>query len=170
MGRWADRESDEERLPEGFQRIGYDADTQTYTFRSASGAVYESESGNRYGELYPQGQRPVRSAPEIEAHNAQLKKSNREAVKMMLPFALLVLVSLLLMFRFLSGGSGANGGGHVQVHCGEGAREVQVKKGDTCWEIGETYGVGVDELLRMEGNEGLDCDGLRIGQELCVPE
>ncbi|EMD90180.1 hypothetical protein COCHEDRAFT_1178620 [Bipolaris maydis C5] len=52
MGRWTDMDSDAERLPCGFERIGYDADTQTYTFRDADGTIYESEPGNRYGEMH----------------------------------------------------------------------------------------------------------------------
>ncbi|KAF1966833.1 hypothetical protein BU23DRAFT_592916 [Bimuria novae-zelandiae CBS 107.79] len=169
MGRWADRDSDEERLPEGFQRIGYDADTQTYTFRAPDGTIYESAEGNRYGELYPQDQRPFLSQPEVEAHNAQLKKSNRESVKMMLPFALLVIVFLLAMFRFLGGaGSGADDK-PPQITCAEGARVVEIEKGDTCWAIAEAHGLGVEQLLGMEGNDGLDCDGLRPGHGICVP-
>lgn len=34
-------------------RIGYDADTQTYTFRDQTdGSVWESEPGNRFGTLH----------------------------------------------------------------------------------------------------------------------
>ncbi|KAF2437224.1 carbohydrate-binding module family 50 protein [Karstenula rhodostoma CBS 690.94] len=170
MGRWADAESDAERLPEGFQRIGYDADTETYTFRAPDGQIYESASGNRYGELYPQGQRPLLSAPEVEYNNAQLKKSNSESVKMMLPFALLAIVSLLVMFRFLGSAGGSQGDPKLpQVHCAEGTASIQVKEGETCWKIGEVYGVSVEELLQLEGNEGVDCDTLAIGQGICVP-
>lgn len=32
-------DSDEERLPEGMERIGYDADTETYTYRDADGSI-----------------------------------------------------------------------------------------------------------------------------------
>lgn len=42
----------EDRLPDGMQRIGYDADTQTYTFRDdEDGALWESEPGVRDGRL-----------------------------------------------------------------------------------------------------------------------
>ena len=61
MGRWADMDSvrkkhpcglevpplttkqDAERLPSGLERIGYDSDTQVYTFRDSEGNTYESE-------------------------------------------------------------------------------------------------------------------------------
>jgi hypothetical protein len=43
---------DDERLPEGMVRIGYDADTQIYTFRDADGSLWEGEPGCRYGKLH----------------------------------------------------------------------------------------------------------------------
>ncbi|KAK5636667.1 hypothetical protein RRF57_012379 [Xylaria bambusicola] len=51
MARWSQLDTDEERLPEGMKRIGYDADSQKYTFRDADGSIWESASGNRYGPL-----------------------------------------------------------------------------------------------------------------------
>jgi hypothetical protein len=32
-------------------RVGYDADTERYTFQDANGYLYESAPGNRYGNL-----------------------------------------------------------------------------------------------------------------------
>ncbi|KAI0480737.1 LysM domain-containing protein [Xylariaceae sp. FL0804] len=51
MGRWSQYDTDEERLPEGMQRIGYDADTEIYSFRDSDGSIWESAPGNRYGSL-----------------------------------------------------------------------------------------------------------------------
>lgn len=52
MSRWSYYDTDEERLPEGFQRIGYDADSQTYTFRDTrDGSLWEGPVGVEYGEL-----------------------------------------------------------------------------------------------------------------------
>jgi hypothetical protein len=156
---------DEARLPENIRRIGYDADTETYTFEDTStGRIYESAPGNRYGVLNPAGQ--ARDPAEVEAHNAEVKKGNKEAVRLMLPFALLVLVSLLLLFRYINGGSGADR--TPQVHCGQGADSIQVKKGETCWEIAEAHGMAVADLLALEGNKGVDCDKLQVGQSVCV--
>lgn len=43
MGRWID---DDTHLPSGMERIGYDSDTQRYTFRDSDGCIYEgSETG-----------------------------------------------------------------------------------------------------------------------------
>lgn len=85
----------------------------------------------------------------------------------MLPFALLVLVALLLLFKFLYGGAEADG--DRQIHCAQGATAVQVKKGDTCWAIGKAHGLDVEELTALEGNKGVDCERLRVGQDICVP-
>ena len=90
----------------------------------------------------------------------------------MLPFALLVLVVLLLFFKFLNSSTSSSDSsdhGKQVVYCGEGAHAIQVKKGDTCWAIAETYRLGVDELLGMEGNAGLECGDLGLGQGVCVP-
>lgn len=52
MGRWAYLDTDKERLPEGMTRIGYDADTQVYTFRDATGSLWRGAPGCRYGKLF----------------------------------------------------------------------------------------------------------------------
>ncbi|KAF2183208.1 carbohydrate-binding module family 50 protein [Zopfia rhizophila CBS 207.26] len=168
MGRWADLDSDEHRLPEGFTRVGYDADSQTYTYQDSSGRTWEGEEGNRYGQLHPVGSRREPSAEEISAHNARLKEGNKESVRMMLPFALLVLVFMLLLFKFINGGAGADD--KVQVHCAESYTAYEIRKGDTCWGVAKAYGLGVDDLLELKGNEGVDCDKLGVGQQVCVPE
>lgn len=49
--RYAEYDTDEERLPEGMQRVHYDADTQVYTFRDADGSLWEGPPGCRYGHL-----------------------------------------------------------------------------------------------------------------------
>jgi hypothetical protein len=150
------------------QRIGYDADTQTYTFRDRDGTIYESESGNRYGELWPAGRGPRRSAQQVQQHNAQIQRGNRESIKMILPFALLVLAFLFLLFRYL-GAAGTHADLGEQVNCAQGDSPIQVVAKDTCYEIAKAHGLGVEELLAVEGNEMIDCDHLRVGQKICVP-
>lgn len=50
-------DEDDERLPDGMRRVGYDADTQTYTFRDETdGTLWEGEPGSRYGTLRRQGE------------------------------------------------------------------------------------------------------------------
>ena len=43
---------DEARLPEDVQRVGYDADTQTYSYRDQDGSYWEGAPGARYGVLH----------------------------------------------------------------------------------------------------------------------
>lgn len=52
MGRWSHLDTDKERLPEGMTRIGYDADTQTYTFRDGEGNLWKGAPGCQYGKLF----------------------------------------------------------------------------------------------------------------------
>ncbi|CAN8095108.1 unnamed protein product [Discula destructiva] len=43
---------DASRLPDGMTRVGYDADTQVYTFRDAAdGSLWEGPAGCEYGQL-----------------------------------------------------------------------------------------------------------------------
>lgn len=44
---------DDYRLPEGFKRVAYDADTRCYTYRDNLGILYEGSPGNEYGILKP---------------------------------------------------------------------------------------------------------------------
>ncbi|KAH9486070.1 hypothetical protein JR316_0000134 [Psilocybe cubensis] len=50
MGRWTQYDEDEYRLPEGVKRIGYDADSGRYLFRSG-GSIWQGPVGAEYGEL-----------------------------------------------------------------------------------------------------------------------
>lgn len=49
--RFAEYDNDEDNLPQGMTRIGYDADTEIFTFSSASGSIWEGQPGSRYGNL-----------------------------------------------------------------------------------------------------------------------
>src|SRR4051794_10644473 len=53
MGKWSQYDTDAERLPDGMSRVGYDADTQTYTYRDRTGRKYEGAPGVRYGTMWP---------------------------------------------------------------------------------------------------------------------
>lgn len=61
--------------------------------------MYESAPGNRYGELWPVGQRPQYSQRDIEANNEEIERGNLESVRMMMPFALLIVVFFVLVLR-----------------------------------------------------------------------
>lgn len=164
------QQQDSQRLPSGFERIGYDADSETYTYRGPDGKIYESEPGSRYGELWPVGEpRPQRSDDEIEANNEVVARNNKDAMRMMLPFALLILGFLFLLFKLINRPV-YDDGNHQYFDCVEGSHHVQIRRGDTCWAVAQKYGVGVDELMGLGGNENVDCDNLRIGEKICVPK
>ncbi|PPQ97283.1 hypothetical protein CVT26_006676 [Gymnopilus dilepis] len=71
---WTHYEEDATRLPEGFRRVAYDADTRRYTFKDANGLLYHGEPGEEYGILTPippshsaiEHTRPSAFAPEGE--------------------------------------------------------------------------------------------------------
>lgn len=83
--RFAEYDTDEDNLPQGMTRIGYDADTETYTFSSADGSIWESSPGSRYGNLTrvglpvrrpsdPQGWQSGRLAPSSSAQTGDSEK------------------------------------------------------------------------------------------------
>lgn len=45
-------QDEDERLPEGMQLVGYDADEQTYHYQDQDGSYWESEPGARYSVLH----------------------------------------------------------------------------------------------------------------------
>lgn len=80
----------------------------------------------------------------------------------MAPFFLLVVVFLLMVWRFFGPDVFAGN----SVSCPEGMQVYNVVKGDTCWDIAEHEGCSVEELKGW--NDGLECDKLRPGMELCL--
>ena len=152
--------------------------------------MYESEPGNRYGELHPVGSlsrqtssgsidsfskrnmHPAQTFDEIfEEPGYALRKSNREAVRMMLPFALIVLVFLILVFKLVYRSDGDSlTAPKESVNCDQGSHEIQIEQGDTCWAIAQARSITVEELLALGGNEKVDCDRLAVGKGICVPK
>ncbi|KAI1144275.1 carbohydrate-binding module family 50 protein [Hypoxylon sp. FL0543] len=170
MSRWSQYDTDEERLPEGMQRIGYDADAQTYTFRDADGSIWESAPGNRYGGLHrvdrtlpPYGDdthdatNPLRSSP------TEPRRSWRHEMMPLLNWFLLVGLFLLFIFWFIGGTTKRV----APTACHDHSSPYKIKSGDTCWAIAEEHGVPLDSLAHE--NKGLNCDELPIGATVCIP-
>ncbi|KAI1268647.1 carbohydrate-binding module family 50 protein [Xylariaceae sp. FL1019] len=174
MSRWSEYDTDAERLPEGFERIGYDADTQVYTFRDAENKLWESAPGNRYGQLrpvtaalHPYGDEEESSAAQPFNGSASIgSPSWRSEVSPLLSWTLLVGLFLLLVFWFISGGA-SKGGDKLARTCDDDQTPYQIKKDDTCWQIGEDHFVPLETILHA--NDGLDCDRLVIGETICLP-
>ncbi|KIK57308.1 hypothetical protein GYMLUDRAFT_768715 [Collybiopsis luxurians FD-317 M1] len=55
MGRWTQYDEDDYRLPSGFTRVGYDADTGQYSYRDRSGSEWTGAPYAQYGPLRPVG-------------------------------------------------------------------------------------------------------------------
>ncbi|KIK57310.1 hypothetical protein GYMLUDRAFT_124532, partial [Collybiopsis luxurians FD-317 M1] len=51
MGRWTQYDEDAYRLPAGFKRTGYDADTGQYTYSDRSGNAWTGAPYEEYGVM-----------------------------------------------------------------------------------------------------------------------
>ncbi|KAI2623975.1 carbohydrate-binding module family 50 protein [Hypomontagnella submonticulosa] len=170
MSRWSQYDTDEERLPEGMQRIGYDADTQTYTFRDVHGDIWESAPGNQYGQLYrvnttlPSYDDDTHDATEpLHPNPNEPRPSWRHEMMPLLNWFLLVSLFLIFIFWFIGGATK-----RVEpIACGDHSSPYNIQSGDNCWAIAEQHGVSLESLLHE--NPGIDCDKLAIGGTLCIP-
>ncbi|CAF3613916.1 hypothetical protein SNK03_002571 [Fusarium graminearum] len=171
MSRFSRYDTDEERLPEGMQRVGYDADSQVYTFRDADGSYWESAPGNQYGHLTkvgearPEGQESESFLVTSPQYN-EPKMSWFTEMRPFLNFLMLIILSLLLLFWFL--GHKSSPEERIPIpDCPEGTIAYGVKQDDTCYDIAKKAGVSVDDIMKK--NKDLDCDALMIGDRICVP-
>lgn len=179
MGRWTQYDEDEYRLPEGMKRVGYDADTQTYTFKDQNGAYWEGPEGAEYGELRKVSEgRGGSNSMDIEAsaptradgyipvpasgEGQPLRNGNRDAWRRLFPFFLMISVFLLFGFRLSHS--------YIKprpISCPEHNKPMVIKSGDTCWEIAKTYGTSLENLRSI--NPDVNCAALKPGQRMCVP-
>ncbi|TIB77308.1 hypothetical protein E3Q22_02426 [Wallemia mellicola] len=161
-GRYTYFDSDDYRLPEGMKRVGYDSDTQQYTFRDNEVIIllygyYIGQPGAEYGgRLTYTGpltgnERDDDSefiAPPINAPNSPYRP--------LLPFFVIVAVILLLLVKFIYSGNTSI--------CPDDLIEYKISRGDTCWDISQTHSVALDWL-----QEKYNCDKLIPGTRMCLP-
>ncbi|KAK1765214.1 peptidoglycan-binding LysM domain-protein [Phialemonium atrogriseum] len=170
MSRFSQYDTDEERLPEGMRRVGYDADTQVHTFQDADGSYWEGAPGSQYGRLTRVGDDDNPSSdnqPFLASDQLQPKVSWRHEMMPLLNFALLIGLTLVVLFWFLYRGAGS-GGKKAEVRCEPGSEVYTIKSGDTCWAIAEDRGISVEDILGW--NPKLVCDALAVGSMICLPE
>ncbi|KAI1781341.1 carbohydrate-binding module family 50 protein [Hypoxylon cercidicola] len=165
MSRWSQYDTDDERLPDGMQRIGYDADTQTYSFRDADGSLWESAPGNQYGQLHRVSS-TLRDDATESPHVASDEPTTswRHDMMPLLNWFLLVGLFLLFILWFI-------GGTTKRVNatiCPDHSSPYKIRSGDSCWAIAEERGVPLESLLQQ--NQGLDCDKLAVGSIVCIPK
>lgn len=163
-------DNDEERLPEGMTRVGYDADTQVYTFQDSDGSYWEGAPGCQYGQLTRVGSGPDYDAADTEPFLASEQtypnKSWRHELMPLLNFGVILGVFFLLLIWYLHRMAG--GEPQPSLTCSVGSSAYQIKSGDTCWRLSEAKGISVDDILKL--NNELNCERLRIGSEICLPE
>lgn len=172
MSRFSRYDTDEERLPEGMTRVGYDADTQVYTFQDADGSYWESAPGCEYGQLTRVGDGHDEDAGDTEpflvGESRPLPgKSWRTELMPLLNFGLIIGLSLLLLFWYLHWAAGSKEE-VVLPSCADGGSPYVVKHDDTCWDIAQKSHITVEDILRA--NPAIDCDKLSIGSTLCLPD
>ncbi|KAI0640249.1 hypothetical protein C8Q77DRAFT_121917 [Trametes polyzona] len=188
MGRWTQYDEDSYRLPEGMKRVGYDSDTGRYQFRDAEGALWEGPQGATFGEMRrvgsapvvtddhahdedeeaeigvrPDGYRPLATDANGSFYPRQTSRTD-SAYRVLLPFFLIVVVVLLLVFRLVHP-SPSNP--PEAIHCPGSSQAYNVARGDTCWALSQAQGCTVQDILDL--NSGLNCDALRPGQANCLP-
>ncbi|KAL7785887.1 hypothetical protein V8C37DRAFT_393356 [Trichoderma ceciliae] len=166
MSRYSRRDADEERLPEGMSRVGYDADTEVYTFQDADGSYWESAPGSQYGRLTRVGSGPADDAsdsdPFLSIQEPMPKTSWRHDMMPLLNFGVLIGLSLLVIFWFISGKAPEE----TLELVGCPGRSVTVQANDSCWDLAQAAGITVDEMKAM--NTGLDCNKLMVGYSICL--
>ncbi|TFK56361.1 carbohydrate-binding module family 50 protein [Heliocybe sulcata] len=181
MGRWSQYDEDDYRLPEGMKRVGYDSDTQKYSYRDRDGSLWEGAEGAEFGELKKVSDAPA-VVEEVETGDIEASAGRADgyaplatdanqppqharssaAYRNLLPFFLLICVALLLVIRLFV---------HTAppvIPCPSDTSPYRVNAGDTCWGICESQGCKLDEL--REVNPGMKCESLTVGQVVCVPE
>lgn len=168
MSRFLRYDSDEDRLPEGMRRIGYDADTQVYTFQDGDGSYWESAPGCQYGQLTRVGDGALDDTADSDpflAQDSAVQKSWRAELMPLLNFGVIVGVSLLGLLWYLHHAAASDEA--LQPACSPDQSTYLVHEGDSCWAIGDRRGLSVDDIIRA--NQGLDCQRLSAGSLICLP-
>ncbi|KAF2099252.1 hypothetical protein NA57DRAFT_74756 [Rhizodiscina lignyota] len=180
MSSFSQYDTDEERLPESLERVGYDADTERYTYRDTNdGSLWQGPEGARYGRLerisgaidvntpeyHSSDQvRPSFSIFQIPSHADQtIERGSRQSWRYMMPFLLLIFLFLLGVWKVI----GPSSSKPSAIQCGEAERAYEVRAGDTCWALSEKYDFKLDDLKKS--NPKMDCDSLLAGEQICLP-
>ncbi|KAG6040657.1 hypothetical protein E4U41_007558 [Claviceps citrina] len=168
MSRFWRYDSDEERLPRGMRRIGYDADTQVYTFLDGDGSYWESAPGCQYGQLTRVGDDALDDTadtePSLVQDRAVQQRSWRAELMPLLNFGVIIGVSLLGLFWYLHYAAGSDE--TLRPACSADQSTYSMHQGDNCWAIETARDLSVDDILRA--NRHLDCQMLHAGSAICL--
>ncbi|KAK1989966.1 LysM domain-containing protein [Colletotrichum falcatum] len=178
MPRSSHLDTDEERLPHGMRRVGYDADTQVYTYQDTDGSYWEGAPGQQYGQLrqvsgatsgpVEEGEYdPFITGPDSGSRQQRPwveKKPWRQEMRPLLNFFVIIGLFLLVLTWWLYRTPSET---EVAPECEQQAVPYKIEHGNTCWAIATGQKISVDELVKA--NQGLECDGLQVGSFICVP-
>ncbi|TIA92498.1 hypothetical protein E3P99_00602 [Wallemia hederae] len=156
--RYTQFDEDTYRLPNGMRRVGYDADTQRYTFRDSEG-YFLGEPGDEYGgrlsfvgPLHGNERDDDFSPPAFNAPNSPYRP--------LLPFFVIVGVVLLLLIKIVYSGASSGSGASK---CPSNTLQYTIRDGDTCWDISQTHNIPLENLQNT-----LPCDTLIPGTRVCL--
>jgi len=79
-------------------------------------------------------------------------------------FFLIIGVFFIGLVWYLHGLVGSNY--EIPAMCKDVSEAYKVKTGDTCWDIAQSRGLDLSELLKE--NDGLDCNKLVVGSTICI--
>ncbi|KAL6852487.1 hypothetical protein ACO1O0_007032 [Amphichorda felina] len=176
MSRFSRYDTDEDRLPDGMTRVGYDADTQVYTFQDSDGSLWEGAPGCQYGQLTRVGDAPDPeddndTAPFLVSEQLHHQTSWRAELMPLLNFGLLIGLCLLLLFWYLHVAGSSSDGDEETVpglSCPDSNAPYTIQKGDSCWVLADERSITVDEVVSL--NPGLNCEKLMPGFDICLPQ
>lgn len=176
MSRFSRYDTDEERLPDGMTRVGYDADTQVYTFQDSDGSLWEGAPGCQYGQLTRVGHAPDPeddndTAPFLASEHSYHQTSWRAELMPLLNFGLLVGLCLMLLFWYLhyaASPSDSDEETAPELSCPNDNAPYTIQKGDSCWGLANERSITVDDVVAL--NPGLDCEKLLAGSGICLPD
>ncbi|GKT92340.1 lysM domain-containing protein [Colletotrichum tofieldiae] len=175
MSRFSHLDTDEERLPHGMRRVGYDADTQVYTYQDADGSYWEGAPGQQYGQLTQVSGASSGLVEEAEhdpfipgsgsgggTRQQQLwaeKKSWRQEMRPLLNFFVIIGLFLLVLTWWLYR---TPSGSEVAPDCGQQAVPYKIEQGNTCWAIATGRRLASRSWSRRTR-------GWTVGSFICVP-
>ncbi|RDB19369.1 hypothetical protein Hypma_013425 [Hypsizygus marmoreus] len=186
MGRWTQYDEDENRLPEGMKRTGYDADTGRYYFQDRDGSIWQGAEGAEFSEMTrvsgpsessatddhqegdieaaptrADGYQPISTEPTRGPMAYQ--SDNNGAYRTLFPFFLIIAVVLLLVWRLILS-PGISSPTNV---CPKRTTGYWVEPGDSCWDISKAHGCSLEEFKEL--NQKVDCSALMPGTTVCLP-
>ncbi|OWP01681.1 LysM-domain-containing protein [Marssonina coronariae] len=193
MSRWNADDDDSRRLPSGMRRTGYDADTQTYSYRDADGGTWEGAPGGQgpraataadVSSFIPNPNPNPNPAPKSTQGEppgcerdgeGECTQANTPSITQYHSLdeseraawrSLLPFCLLVLVVLAVLARYLSRSAAAPALFCPRGSERYVVRTGDSCWRIAQESGGSVEDLVMR--NTGLRCDLLLVGTQICV--